>query len=95
MLDKSDSFEKVWEIDESVFQKPRGEVRKENLFRTSSEMFAIYKFANDPMMLVRSTKYTDGHFVPCKDLLPEEEETLFETSILKDIKAQQEKIFRQ
>ena len=57
-------------------------------------MFAIYKHANDPLMLVRSTKYTDGHFVHCKDLLPKEEETLFETSILKDIRAQQQQILK-
>ena len=50
-------------------------------------MFAIYKYANDPHMLVRSAKYTDGQLIPCKDLLPKEEETLFETSIIKDIKA--------
>ena len=62
-------------------------MRRENLFRTSAEMFAIYKYANDPHMLVRSAKYTDGQLIPCKDLLPKEEETLFETSIIKDIKA--------
>ena len=39
-------------------------------------------------------KYTDGHFVHCKDLLPKEEETLFETSILKDIRAQQQQILK-
>lgn len=93
-MEKSDSMEKVWELDESIFQKPRGEVRRENLFRTSAEMFAIYKYTNDPHMLVKSTKYTAGFFVPCKDLLPVEEETLFETSIIKDIKSHEESILK-
>lgn len=57
-------------------------------------MFAIYKYANDPHMLVKSTKYTGGIFMPCKDLLPKEEETLFETSIIKDIKAQEESVLK-
>jgi hypothetical protein len=87
-------MEKVWELDEAIFQKPRGEVRRENLFRTSAEMFAIYKYTNDPHMQVKSTKYTGGFFVPCKDLLPKEEETLFETSIIKDIKSQEESILK-
>jgi hypothetical protein len=65
-------------------------VRRENLLRTSSEMFAIYKYTNDPHMLVKSVKHTEGVFVPCKDLLPKEEETLFETSIIKDIKSHEE-----
>jgi hypothetical protein len=58
MMTKADSMEKVWELDESIFQKPRGEVRRENLLRTSAEMFAIYKYTNDPHMLVKSSKYT-------------------------------------
>jgi hypothetical protein len=89
MSSKADPSEKVWELEESIFKKPRGEVRRENLFRNSSEMFAIYKYTNDPHMLVKSTKYTGNFFVPCKDLLPKEEETLFETSIIKDIKSQE------
>jgi len=41
---------KVWELDEAIFKKPQGEVSKENLFKTSSEMFVIYKYTNDPHM---------------------------------------------
>ena len=94
MMAKQDTLEKVWELDESIFQKPRGEVRRENLLRTSAEMFAIYKFTNDPHMLVKSKKYTEGFFVACKDLLPKQEETLFETSILKDIKKHEDAIIK-
>lgn len=36
--------EKSWQLDESIFGKPEGEVKKEFLTKTSSEMFVIYKF---------------------------------------------------
>lgn len=36
--------------------------------KTSSEMFVIYKYLNDPMMRVKSHKYTKGEFVIVKDL---------------------------
>ena len=49
---------KQWELEESIFRKSSGEVRRENLFRTSSEMFVIYKYTNDPLMKVKSEKYT-------------------------------------
>jgi len=87
MNEGSSSSEKVWELDEAIFKKPPGEVRRENLIKTSSEMFVIYKFTNDPHMMVKSSKYTDGLFLECKNLLPLEEEVLFETSVLNDIKA--------
>jgi len=57
-------------------------------------MFAIYKYVNDPLLQVKSAKYTEDNFLQCKDLLPNQEETLFETSILKDYKAKQEKILK-
>lgn len=41
------------------------------------------------MMVVKSEKYTDGQFTQCKNLLPQEESILFETSALNDIKAQE------
>lgn len=51
---KGESSQKLWEIDEAIFRKPPGEVRRENLIKTSSEMFVIYKFTNDPHMMVKS-----------------------------------------
>lgn len=52
------TFEKNWELEESIFQKPAGTVAKENLMKTSAEMHAIYKYTNNPVMHVRSEKYT-------------------------------------
>ncbi len=64
-------------------------MNKQNLIRTSSEMFVIYKFTNDPMMRVKSARYTDDKFVPVSDLFPAEEPTLYETSILHQLKLQE------
>ena len=50
-------------------------------------MFAIYKYANDPRILVKSEIYTEDKFTECKNLLPLEESVLFENSILNNIKA--------
>jgi len=77
---------KLWELEESIFNKPLGEVRRENLFRSSSEMFVIYKYTNDPLMLVKSDRYTEGKFVPVRALFPKEESLIFETSILQQMK---------
>ena len=57
------TFEKSWELEESIFQKPAGTVAKENLMKTSAEMHAIYKYTNNPVMHVRSEKYTQNQFV--------------------------------
>ena len=54
MSGKGEGSQKLWEIDEAIFRKPPGEVRRENLIKTSSEMFVIYKFTNDPHMMVKS-----------------------------------------
>ena len=56
-------------LDEAIFKKPAGEVKKENLYKTSAEMFSIYIFVKDPMMQVKSDKYTDGEFKKVKDLI--------------------------
>ena len=61
--------EKHWVLDEAIFKKPAGEVKKENLYKTSSEMFSIYIFVKDPMMQVKSDKYTNGEFKKVKDLI--------------------------
>lgn len=56
-------------------------MNREYLVKTSSEMFAIYKYTNNPRMIVRSTKYTKGQFVEVKDII-DQEGSLLETSIL-------------
>lgn len=90
--DKTATSEKVWHLEESIFRKPQGAAptKKENLIRTSSEMFVIYKFTNDPYMRVKSDKYTNGRFVQVRDLFPREESALFETSLLEHLKMMQE-----
>ena len=32
-------------------------------------MYSIYIYAKDPMMQIKSDKYTDGEFKPVKDLI--------------------------
>lgn len=63
------SSEKCWELDEAIFKKPPGTVKKESLYRTSAEMFSIYIYAKDPMMQIKSDKYTGGEFKRVKDLI--------------------------
>jgi hypothetical protein len=41
------------------------------LHKDSSEMFVIYKYVNDPLLKVKSEKYTTmPEFVQAKDLFP-------------------------
>ena len=61
--------EKCWELDEAIFKKPPGTVKKESLFRTSAEMYSIYIYAKDPEMQIKSEKYTGGEFKRVKDLI--------------------------
>ena len=44
--------------------------------KTSSEMFSIYIYVKDPMMQVKSDKYTDGEFKKVKDLISIDESLL-------------------
>lgn len=86
---------KLWELEESIFNKPLGEVKRESLFRSSSEMFVIYKYTNDPLMLVKSDRYTEGKFVPVRALFPKEESLIFETSILQQMKLKEMQLQQQ
>ena len=41
------------------------------MHKDSSEMFVIYKYVNDPLLKVKSEKYTTmPEFVQAKDLFP-------------------------
>eukprot|EP00347_Sterkiella_histriomuscorum_P004157 403361538 len=71
---------KNWQLEDSIFQKPVEQVRPENLQKTSSEMFCIYKYFSDPLMKVKSNTYTEDKFVQFKDLFPGQ--NLLETSPL-------------
>ena len=53
---KDQSNAKLWELEESIFKKPSGEVKRESLIRSSSEMFVIYKYTNDPFMQCKSDR---------------------------------------
>jgi len=86
---------KLWELEESIFNKPLGEVKRESLFRSSSEMFVIYKYTNDPLMQVKSDRYTEGKFVPVRDIFPKEESLIFETSILQQMKLKEMQLQQQ
>jgi len=92
---------KHWELDEAIF-RTRGaqtEVNKDFLHKTSSEMFVIYKYTQDPRMRIKSHKYlphtaadteeekSSPLFVECRTLLPQEETLLFENSILNELSA--------
>jgi len=54
-------------------------VNPENLRKTSFEMFAIYKYNNDPSMRVKSQKYTNGQFKQVLEIV-DVEESLLESS---------------
>ena len=70
-------------LHESLFKKPGtpGEVKKENLYKTSAEMFSIYIYVKDPMMQVKSDKYTEGEFKKVKDLVSLEDSLLVSSQI--------------
>lgn len=66
--------EKLWTLEQSLFKNPAppiGQTQEQRLHKNSSEMFVIYKFVNDPLIKVKSEKYTglDEH-VQIKDLFP-------------------------
>jgi len=84
----STTFDKVWELEESIFEKPAGTVKREYLYKTSAEMFTIYNYTNSPVMKVFSDKYTKGVFTEVKDIL-NQENSLLETSILNLYQVQQ------
>ena len=66
---------KNWVLDEAIFKSPEA-IKKENLYKTSAEMFSIYIYLKDPMMQVKSDKYTDGEFKKVKDLISIEDSLL-------------------
>lgn len=67
---------KHWVLDEAIFKNSEVKVKKENLLKTSAEMFSIYIYVKDPMMEVKSDKYTNGEFKKVKDLISIEDSLL-------------------
>ena len=73
----SEQDQKYWELDKAIFGRPPWEpIKSENLFKTSFEMFTIYKFNNDPSMRVRSTRYTGGEFKQVLELISADDSLL-------------------
>lgn len=65
-----DSTTQHWELDEKILQRhPDESIKKENLLKTSAEMFSIYLYTKDPTMCMKSDKYTGGEFKAVKDLV--------------------------
>lgn len=61
---------KHWVLDEKILQRPGGTpVLQEHLLKTSAEMFSIYTYTKDPLMQIKSAKYTGDKFVAIKDLV--------------------------
>ena len=82
----SDQDQKYWELDEQIFRKPQGEkVKPENLFKTSYEMFAIYKFTNDPAMRIKSAKYTGNEFKQVMEIIKVEDSLLESSQMINSI----------
>ena len=46
------------------------------MYKTSAEMFSIYIYVKDPMMQVKSDKYTNGEFKKVMDLIALEDSLL-------------------
>jgi hypothetical protein len=71
---------KEWTLEESLFTNKTAssssanqtaEEREAKLKKDSSEMFVIYKYVNDPLLKVKSEKYTGiPEYVQAKDLFP-------------------------
>jgi hypothetical protein len=72
--------ERTWELNESLFKRPGHEVNPENLRKTSSQMFSLYKFYENPCLLVKNNHQTGKEgFIEVGELVPKI--TFFETPI--------------
>jgi len=64
---------KNWQLHESLFKRnPQHQVNQENLLKSSAQMFSVYKFYENPGLLVKSKAYTDkDDFVEVRKLVPD------------------------
>jgi len=75
--DKNESLQKHWTLEESIFKNPVSAAEQDQrLKKSSAEMFAIYKYVGDPLLKVKSERYTGTEdytpiesFFPYKNLL--------------------------
>ena len=70
--DAADKQKKNWELHESLFKKgPNHKVNPDNLIKSSSQMFTVYKYCENPNLLVKSQTYTGkDDFQEIKQLVP-------------------------
>mmetsp|Transcript_27989 Transcript_27989/g.37353 ORF Transcript_27989/g.37353 Transcript_27989/m.37353 type:complete len:147 (+) Transcript_27989:1627-2067(+) len=65
-----DTTTQHWVLDEKILQRhPDEQIKRENLLKTSAEMFSVYLYTKDPTMRMKSDKYTQGEFKAVKDLV--------------------------
>jgi len=64
--------EPVWLLHENLFKKsPNHVVNPDNLRKTSSQMFSVYKYYESPQLQVKSEYYTNSkEYGEVKDLVP-------------------------
>ena len=62
-----------WQLHENLFKRnPQHQVNQENLLKSSAQMFSVYKFYENPGLLVKSKAYTDkDDFVEVRKLVPD------------------------
>lgn len=72
LKEDDDSTKPQWHLHEDLFKKsPTHEVNPENLLKTSSQMFSVYKFYENPSLLVKSQHYRGSDdFVEVRELVP-------------------------
>jgi len=63
----------IWTLHESLFKRnPQHQVNPDNLKKTSSQMFSVYKYYENPSLQVKSPYYTKkDDFVEVRELVPQ------------------------
>ena len=63
--------EPIWHLHESTFKRPDHEVNPENLKKSSSQMFTVYKYYENPSLQVKSPYYKQSdEYMQVGDLAP-------------------------
>ena len=72
MKEDDDSTKPQWHLHEDLFKKsPTHEVNPENLVKTSSQMFSVYKYFENPSLQVKSQHYRGSDdYVELRELVP-------------------------
>ena len=70
-----------WCVDEKIIQRPQNSDDEVTKLFSSSEMFSIYNYSKDPMMLVKSERYTGNEWKKVVDLVNLDENLLVSSQI--------------